>query len=115
MTDDAPSTPGVARDHEFAEELTQAPPAPERIQIHDLFEVKVEISADLGECAIQVRDILQLKQGTVLPLNKLAGEMADVYINGIPFARGEVVVLVDSLHVRLAEIIGATEQDQGYA
>lgn len=106
---------GNTREHEFDDELTAAPPVQDHLDIQDLKEVCVEVSADLGQCALQVRDILDLKQGTVLPLNKLAGEMADVYINGIPFARGEVVVLVDSLHVRLAEIIGAMEKDLDHA
>tara|TARA_R110001592_G_scaffold15556_3_gene67643 strand:- start:126 stop:473 length:348 start_codon:yes stop_codon:yes gene_type:complete len=100
-----------AQEHAFGDELVNAAPAQEHLHIDDLEEIGLEISADLGRCAIQIRDILDLKLGTVLPLDKLAGEMADIYINGIPVARGEVVVLVDSLHVRIAEVIGATEKD----
>lgn len=103
-----------AEDHEFDEELMPAAPAQEYLGIEDLEEVKLEISADLGQCTIQVRDVLELQRGSILALNKLAGEMADIYINGVPFGRGEVVVLVDSLHVRVAEIIGAMEKDGGY-
>ena len=114
MSEDAPPR-GEAQDHEFGDELSTAAPAQERITIEDLEKVKLEVSADLGQCAVLVRDILALKRGTVLPLDKLAGEMADIYINGIPFARGEVVVMVDSLHVRVAEVIGASEKDLGYA
>lgn len=109
------NAPSEARDHEFEEELVNAPPGQERLSIENIREVRLELSADLGQCEVQVRDILEMKMGTVLPLNKLAGEMADVYVNGIPFARGEVVVLVDSLHVRIAEVIGATEKDLDYA
>ena len=115
MSDKRSHSQGQARDHDFDDELMNAVPAQDHLGIKDIREVRLEISADLGQCTVQVRDILELKQGTVLPLNKLAGEMADVYINGIPFARGEVVVLVDSLNVRIAEIIGATEKDLGYA
>ena len=46
-----------------------------------------------------------------MPLNKLAGEMADIHVNGIPLAKGEVMVMGDSLQLRIAEIIGATERD----
>ena len=102
-------------DHAFDEELTSAGPVQEHLSIADLNEVKLKISADLGQCVVTVRDVLELQRGSVLALNKLAGEMADIYINEVPFGRGEVVVLVDSLHVRLAEIIGATEKDLGYA
>lgn len=103
-----------AEDHEFDEEFTPAAPAQEHLDVEDLDEVKLEISADLGLCTVRVRDVLELQVGSVLALNKLAGEMADIYINGVPFGRGEVVVLVDSLHVRVAEIIGAMEKDGGY-
>jgi len=109
------SRQGEALDHEFGEELLNAAPAQDHLAIRDIKEVRLELSADLGHCNVQVRDILEWKEGTVLTLNKLAGEMADVYCNGIPFARGEVVVLVDSLHVRIAEVIGATEKDLDYA
>lgn len=103
-----------ASDHAFDEELIAAEPAQEHLDIGDLNEIKLEISADLGQCSVTVRDVLELQRGSVLALNKLAGEMADLYINNVPFARGEVVVLVDSLHVRVAEVIGATERDGGH-
>ena len=104
-----------ARNHEFEDEFSGGVTAQEHLMVEDLGEVTLEISADIGECKITVREILEMKSGTVLPLDKVAGEMADVYVNGVVFARGEVVVLVDSLHVRLAEIVGAFEKDTGYA
>ncbi len=103
-----------AEDHEFGEELVSDATVQEHLSVEDLEEVKLEISADLGQCTIRVREVLELQRGSVLALSKLAGEMADIYINGVPFGRGEVVVLVDSLHVRVAEIIGAMEKDGGY-
>ncbi len=106
---------GEAQDHDFGDEFVTVTPAQERISIDDIAEVTLGVSADLGQCSILVRDILALKQGTVFPLNKLAGEMADIYVNDIPFAKGEVVVMVDSLHVRIAEVIGASEKDLGHA
>jgi len=107
--------PRDAEEHEFDEEFVATAQAQEHLSVEDLGEVKLEISADLGQCKIRVRDVLELQRGSVLALDKLAGEMADIYINGVPFGRGEVVVLVDSLHVRVAEIIGAIEKDGGYA
>jgi flagellar motor switch protein FliN/FliY len=72
--------------------------------LKDIYGVKLEMSADLGRCTMLVREVLELKRGSVLPLDKLAGEMTDIHINGIPFGRGEVVVLADTLHVRISEI-----------
>jgi flagellar motor switch protein FliN/FliY len=103
-----------AEAHEFHEEFVAAAPSQEHLRLEDLEEVKLEISADLGRCKIRVRDVLELQRGSVLALDKLAGEMADIFINDVPFGRGEVVVLVDSLHVRVAEIIGAMDKDGGH-
>lgn len=102
-------------DHAFDEELTQGSPAQEHLEIGDLGEVTLDVSADLGQCAVTVRDVLELQKGSILTLNKIAGELADIYINDVPFGKGEVVVLVDSLHVRIAEIVGLAERDGGYA
>jgi flagellar motor switch protein FliN/FliY len=52
------------------------------------------------------------KVGAVIQLDKLAGEMTDIYLNGLPLARGEVVVIGDSLHIRIGEILGAAEKTE---
>ena len=103
----------VARPHEFSEDLAEALPPEEHLLVQDLNSVKLNISADLGRCKLFVRDVLELKRGSVLHLDKLAGEMVDIYINGIPIAKGEVVVLVDSLNIRVAEIHGTADKDLG--
>jgi len=59
-----------------------------------------------------VREVLDLKQGSIVPLDKLAGEMTDIYVNGIPLAKGEVVVIGDSLHVRVGEILGVAASEK---
>lgn len=106
---DHAAQPGRAepQEHSFDEELTPAGAAGDQLSLDDLRKVRLCISADLGQCALLVREVLDLRRGSVLPLNKLAGELADVSINGVPFAKGEVVVLGDNLHVRIAEIHGA--------
>jgi flagellar motor switch protein FliN len=87
----------------------------DRLGIDDLKKVRLTLTVDLGETAITVRDVLELKQGSVIQLNKPAGEMTDIFINGIALAKGEVVVIADALHVRVAEISGATlvEEKEG--
>ncbi|MBM3290634.1 MAG: flagellar motor switch protein FliN, partial [Candidatus Hydrogenedentes bacterium] len=64
----------------------------------------------LGACTMLVRDVLALQRGSVVQLSKLAGEMTDIYLNGLPLARGEVVVIGDTLHVRIGEIVGQEKQ-----
>lgn len=89
----------------FREELSPGLQSPEHLALGDLHNVKLELSADLGRCTMLVREVLELKRGSVLALDKLAGEMADLHVNGIPFAKGEIVVLADTLHVRISEVI----------
>jgi flagellar motor switch protein FliN/FliY len=101
----------VVQSHQFRTELGDAQVPSENLDLASLRDVKLNLSANLGKCKLLVRDIVELRRGSVLPLDSLAGEMADILLNGIPFAKGEVVVLVDSLHVRISEVTGATEKD----
>ena len=111
MTMYAGEEDGHAREHGFDEEFTQGEAGEDHLTLEDLHRLKLNITADLGRSSMLVREILELKEGSIIPLNKLAGEMADIYVNGVPLAKGEVVVLVDSLHVRVAEI--NDDQDEG--
>ncbi len=99
MTND----PKEAQEHTFEEIVGDAVGA-QRLGIDDLKDVPLEVSADLGKCSMLVREVLELKRGSVIPLDKLAGEMTDIYVNDLPLARGEVVVIGDTLHVRLGEM-----------
>ncbi|NJL73304.1 MAG: flagellar motor switch protein FliN [Candidatus Competibacteraceae bacterium] len=106
---------GEAQDHAFDEELRPVHPGAMHLDMQALKQVRLAVAADLGQCKLLVREVLELKRGSVLPLNKLAGELADLHINGIPFAKGEIVVLGDTLHVRIAEIFGTDSAMQDSA
>lgn len=80
-------------------------PEQAHLSLADLTEVPVTIAAELGRSRLRVRDILDLKIGSLVTLDKVAGEMADITLNGLNFSRGEVVVISDILHVRIAEIL----------
>ena len=105
------SEPKSTEDHTFEpiEDTAEAPA--EHLDMADIEEVKLRLTADLGHCSMAVSDVLRLKRGSVVTLEKLAGEMTDVYLNGRPLAKGEVVVIGDSLHVRIGEITGMGETD----
>ncbi|HEO72384.1 MAG TPA: flagellar motor switch protein FliN [Candidatus Hydrogenedentes bacterium] len=109
MSAPAPEQP---RDVTFGEVPRQASPVEQHLAIEDLRDVRLMLTGDLGRCTMTVRDVLELKRGSVITLDKLAGEMADICINGVPLARGEIVVIADGLHVRIADIIGAGEKDE---
>jgi flagellar motor switch protein FliN len=68
-------------------------------------DVQLDLTIELGRTHMQLEDVLKLKQGAVVPLDKLAGDPADIYVNGRLIARGEVLVLNDNFCVRVAELI----------
>ena len=104
-----PSKPHEAADHEFVEVDASAGVTQDHVKLSDLREVALTVTADLGRTSMLVRDVLDLKRGSVVAMDKLAGEMTDVYVNGAPLARGEVVVIADGLHVRIGELVGFDE------
>jgi flagellar motor switch protein FliN/FliY len=81
-----------------------------RLTLRDLYKVPFTITAELGQTQMKVRDVLALKVGSLVVLDKYAGQLADLRVNGIPMAKGEVVVIGDSINVRIADT--ATPEDQ---
>ena len=69
-----------------------------------LEDVQIEISVELGQASIKIKDVLGLARGSVIKLNKTAGDKMDVVMNGQHFAKGEVVVNKDSFGLRIASI-----------
>ena len=70
-----------------------------------ILDIPLELSVELGKTKMLVNDLLQLGQGSIIELNKLAGESLEVYINHKLIARGEVVVVNEKFGVRLTEVI----------
>ena len=68
-------------------------------------DVQLDLTIELGRTHMHLEDLLKLKQGAVVALDKLAGDPADIYVNGRLIARGEVLVLNDNFCVRVAELI----------
>lgn len=74
-----------------------------RLALNDLRGIHLAVTAELGRVDIRVRDILALKVGSLVVLDKFAGQMTEILVNDIPMARGEIVVIGDSLNVRISE------------
>lgn len=70
-----------------------------------LADVELDVSIELGRTEMLVEDVLRLGQGSVVELDKLAGDPVDVYVNGRMIARGEVLVLNDNFCIRINEIV----------
>jgi flagellar motor switch protein FliN len=91
-----------------------APPPPEKREnsssIELLLDIPLEISAELGRTRMLINDLLQLGQGSVIELNKLAGEPLEILVNQKLIARGEVVVVNEKFGIRLTDIISPLER-----
>lgn len=74
-------------------------------ELNFILDIPLELSVELGKTKMLVNDLLQLGQGSIIELNKLAGEPLEVYINRKLIARGEVVVVNEKFGVRLTDVI----------
>jgi flagellar motor switch protein FliN/FliY len=84
-------------------------PSTEAATLDLIRDVELDLKIELGRSQMYLEDVLKLRKGSVVPLDKLAGDPVDVYVNGRLIARGEVLVLNDNFCVRVAELI-ASEQ-----
>ncbi|OGT19948.1 MAG: flagellar motor switch protein FliN [Gammaproteobacteria bacterium RBG_16_57_12] len=75
-----------------------------------ILDIPVTISMEIGRSRISIRNLLQLTQGSVVELDRLAGEPLDVLINGTLIAHGEVVVVNEKFGIRLTDVISAAER-----
>jgi flagellar motor switch protein FliN/FliY len=75
-----------------------------------ILDVPVTISMEIGRTYISIRNLLQLNQGSVVELDRLAGEPMDVLVNGTLVAHGEVVVVNEKFGIRLTDVVSPTER-----
>lgn len=85
-----------------------APPAAEPASLDLLLDVPLRVAVELGRAHMAVRDVLALQTGSVVELDRAAGQPVDVLVNDRLIARGEVVVIEDRFGVRITEIISPT-------
>lgn len=75
-----------------------------------ILDIPVEVAVEIGRTKLNIRNLLQLNQGSIVELNRLAGESLDVLVNGTLVAHGEVVVVNDKFGVRLTDVVSAHER-----
>lgn len=80
------------------------------VNLDVVLDIPVSISMEIGRTKISIRNLLQLNQGSVVELDRLAGEPMDVLVNGTLIARGEVVVVNEKFGIRLTDIISPAER-----
>lgn len=82
----------------------------ERRKLDAILDIPVTISMEVGRSQISIRNLLQLNQGSVVELERVAGEPLDVLVNGTLIAHGEVVVVNDKFGIRLTDVISQLER-----
>jgi len=80
------------------------------VSMNSILDVPVIISMEIGRTHIPIRNLLQLNQGSVVELDRLAGEPMDVLVNGTLIAQGEVVVVNEKFGIRLTDVISPTDR-----
>ena len=86
-------------------DLSGSKPSNEKTSLDLLRDVELELKIELGRTKMQLEEMMKLKSGSVVALDKLAGDPVDVYVNGRMVAKGEVLVFNDNFCVRVAELI----------
>jgi flagellar motor switch protein FliN/FliY len=71
-----------------------------------LSDVPVDLTVEMGRTRLTVGETLELRQGSIVTLNRMAGEPVDLLVNGTPIARGEVVVIDEQFGLRITEVVG---------
>lgn len=99
----------VAELEEFSEEKADIT-ADEKRKLDAILDIPVTISMEVGRTKLSIRNLLQLNQGSVVELDRVAGEPLDVLVNGTLIAHGEVVVVNDKFGIRLTDVISQTER-----
>ena len=104
LDESAAALPPGVRQFEL-KDLAGPPGSTEAATIDLVRDVELDLKIELGRTHMHLEDVLRLKKGAVVTLDKLAGDPVDIYANGRLIARGEVLVLNDNFCVRVAELV----------
>ncbi len=85
-----------------------APASTENATLDLISDVELDLRIELGRTHLHLEDVLRLRKGSVVPLDKLAGDPVDIYVNERLIARGEVLVLNDNFCIRVGELIAGS-------
>ena len=113
-TDALEDSADTAQPADFQElEQSQQPQtteAPKDVDLNVILDVDVTLGLEVGRTALSVRELLQLNQGSVVELDRLAGEPLDVLVNGTLVAHGDVVVVNNNYGIRLTDVVSPSER-----
>jgi flagellar motor switch protein FliN len=100
----------AAQAAEFDEVQDDGQPASGDVNLDVILDVPVTLSMEVGRTRIPIRNLLQLNQGSVVELDRAAGEPLDVFVNGTLIAHGEVVVVNERFGIRLTDVVSPAER-----
>lgn len=95
---------------EFDQIQDESQPASGDVNLDVILDVPVTLSMEVGRTRIPIRNLLQLNQGSVVELDRAAGEPLDVFVNGTLIAHGEVVVVNERFGIRLTDVVSPAER-----
>ena len=104
------SPPAAPKPAQFDNLKAEGQPKGGDVNLDVILDVSVTLSMEVGRTRIPIRNLLQLNQGSVVELERAAGEPLDIYVNGTLIAHGEVVVVNEKFGVRLTDIISPAER-----
>jgi flagellar motor switch protein FliN len=111
MSTQSPIEPTTLEPTQFGDVQSEEPSAAARdVNLEMILDVQVSLSMEVGHTRIPIRNLLQLNQGSVVELDRAAGEPLDVYVNGTLVAHGEVVVVNEKFGIRLTDVISPAER-----
>ncbi|WP_425478510.1 flagellar motor switch protein FliN [Stenotrophomonas panacihumi] len=100
----------IAQAAQFEQLLAEEQNATADLNLDVILDVPVTLSLEVGRARLPIRNLLQLNQGSVVELERGAGEPLDVYVNGTLIAHGEVVVINDRFGIRLTDVVSPSER-----
>jgi flagellar motor switch protein FliN/FliY len=92
------------------DELKKTPAATQAKDLDFILDIPLEVTVEIGRARMLINDLLQIGQGSIIELNRLAGEPIDIYVNQKLFARGEVVVVGEKFGIRITDIVSPLER-----
>jgi flagellar motor switch protein FliN/FliY len=100
----------LAREQRANARAVEPAPLSNDVNLDVILDVPVTLSMEVGRTRIPIRNLLQLNQGSVVELDRAAGEPLDVFVNGTLVAHGEVVVVNEKFGIRLTDVISPSER-----
>ena len=99
------------------EQLADGPDRPTHFgpgtDLRRLSDVPVEVAVEMGRTKMTVGETLELRHGSIVALDRMAGEPVDLLVNGTPIARGEVVVIDEQFGLRITDVVGQVPSGEG--